>query len=110
LSNIVDGVNCAAEASAKHEWKYGTISTVNWEEDRFLVTFPSPNSVELDVKHDRMLFVGKRVSFESQKWVIRKLHCRRGLCDIIQCSTNEIRERIAPSKLKLIKKKKPLIL
>ena len=97
----------SAEASAKHEWKYGTISTVNWEEDRFLVTFPSPNLVELDVKHDRMLFVGKRVSFESQKWVIRKLHCRRGLCDIIKCSTNEIRERIAPSKLKLIKKKKP---
>ena len=94
----------SAEASAKNEWKYGTISVADWENDSFCVDFLPPQA-QLKVAHDRMLFVGKRVMFDGQKWVIRKLHCRRGLCDIIQCLTNEIRVRIAPSKLKSFKLK-----
>ena len=88
----------SAEASAKNEWMYGTISEVDWENDTFLVEFLPPQA-QLKVTLERMVFIGKIVRFDHQTWVIRKLHCRRGLCDIIHCVTNEIRERIAPAKL-----------
>jgi len=96
-------VKQASTEKAINEWTYGTITDVDWDNDIFTVKLKDGDSVK--VAHDSMLYVGKRVHFEKEKWIIRKLHCRRGLCDIIKCVSNEIRERISPTKLKPLKLK-----